>query len=115
MNIPMGTFHGVTGVAVGLECLSILNREGVEQLIPIVPHFNRKTGEFDPIDITGEFGDFTGVTGGAILTGLEPSDITNIEVVTDFIDDDFHTRVLRMRNSKGTYLSWSLYCEGKPS
>lgn len=114
MNISMGTFHGVTGVAVGREHISILNRTGMEQMMSIFPHFDNRTGEFIPIRVTGEFGDFSRVIGGVVLDGLEPVDITDIEVVTDFIDDDFHTRVLRLKNSKGTSLSWSLYCEGKP-
>ncbi|NRB18955.1 MAG: hypothetical protein HRU33_15680 [Rhodobacteraceae bacterium] len=111
-NMHLGSFHDVVGVSLGEYCLSILTKEGVEQLIRVKPRFNYKTAGFDPIHTTGEFGDFTNVKSGHRLEGIEPENIIEIDVVVNFTDDDFHTRLLSLKDSMGSSLTWELFCNG---
>lgn len=111
LDVRLGTFHKVAGVAVSEDCVSILGRDGAEMLLPVRPHFNPRP---QPIQVRGEFGDFSEVQGGEILRGIEAQDITAIEVVPEFADpdEDFHTRLLRLRSATGLNLTWELYCDG---
>jgi len=114
VDVALGEFHRVTGVAVGSRSISILDRNGTERMIPIMPHFNRTKAKHDPIYVIGEFGDFSQVNGGGVLEGIEPRDITRIEIELDPEDfGDFHARTLRLESSAGPTLIWDLYCEGK--
>ena len=114
MDVQLGVFHNVVGVCVGQDCVSILDQQGIEQLIPVKPRFSRTRKGFDPIEVKGEFGDFTSVKGGTQLSGIEPKDVTGIEIEVDFHDPDadFHTRFLKVHSGAGLCLTWELYCEG---
>lgn len=111
LDVRLGTFHKVAGVAVSEDCVSILGRDGAEMLLPVRPHFNPRP---QPIQVRGEFGDFDKATSGHVLRGIEAQDITLIEVVPGFSDpdEDFHTRLLRLRSATGLNLTWELYCDG---
>lgn len=111
LDVHLGTFHKVTGVAVGNNLVSILDRDGHETLLPVKPLFNPRP---QPIQVSGEFGDFSAVQGGEILRGIKAQDITEIEIVHDFSapDEDFHTRQLRLHSASGLNLIWELYCDG---
>lgn len=111
LDVRLGTFHKVAGVAVSDDCVSILGRDGAEMVLPVQPHFNPRP---QPIQVRGEFGDFENVGEGHVLQGIEPLDITAIEIVPEFSDpdEDFHTRLLRLRSATGLNLTWELYCDG---
>jgi hypothetical protein len=112
MNMHLGAFHDVVGFAVGVSCISILNEAGVEQLIRVQGRFNQKNAEFDPIQVSGEFGDFSKVKSGHRLEGIEPRDITEIDVSVNYVDDNFHTKLLSLKSAAGMNLTWELYCDG---
>lgn len=111
LEVPLGIFHDVTAVAVSNDCISILDTRGEEKLIPIKPCFNPKP---QPVEVRGEFGDFARTRGGAVLRGIEPRDVTAIEIEPELTDGDldFHVRRLRLRSASGLTLSWELFCEG---
>lgn len=111
LDVRLGVFHEVKAVAVGQDSVSILGRDGVERLLPVKPHFNPRP---QPIQVTGEFGDIATAEGGTILEGIEACDIIEIEIVPDFFDEDedFHTKLLRLRSASGLNLTWELYCDG---
>ena len=111
LDVHLGTFHQVAGVAVGDDCVSILGRDGAELLLPIKPHFNPRP---QPIQVRGEFGEFNSVTIGHVLQGVEAQDITAIEVIPGSYppNENFHTKVLRLRSASGLNLTWELYCDG---
>lgn len=116
MNIVLGTFFDVTGVAVGAKFVSVLNRE-IETVIPIIGRYNRDTKRIDPPSVAGEFGDFSNVTEGEILKGLEPTGVTRVRILIDYADPEetFHTRLLHMETAAGHNLTWELYCDGLPN
>lgn len=108
MNVTLGRFHNVTGVAVNEDCISILDDRGLERMIRFMPYHRQ------PLFVRGEFGDFTKVGGGELIHGISPTDVTDVEIEVDYADSDFHTRQLRVRNRAGIDLTWELFCEGLP-
>ena len=114
MNVRLGAFHQVVGVAVTQNCISILDITGSERMISVKPKFDRVRGKFDPLHIMGEFGDFSKAKTGHHLEGLDFDSITDVEVTVDLdTEEDFHTRILSVKHLGGLSLSWKLFCEGK--
>lgn len=110
LEVRMGTFHNVTGVKVGQNCVSILTLNGTEKILPI-------KSEHGMIKVQGEFGEQSQISSGLFLEGIEPRDITKVDIDVDFVDaaEEFHTRTLHLRSASGLDLAWKLFCEGQPS
>jgi len=103
IDVPLGTFYGVTAAGANQHSVSILNQEGLETLIPI------KALAGKPIRVTGEFGDFGQASSGHTMVGVEPCDVTGVEISVNFKSDEFLTRLLRLKTAAGHNLTWELF------
>lgn len=113
----MGCFHDVVAVGVQSNVISLLNEFGEEYMICFRPSFNQKIGEFQPVEVHGEFGSFDTADYGLPLHGIMLKHITAVSVIIDFDDpdEDFHSRSLTVSTDEGTQLQWELYCNGHPT
>ena len=111
LEIPLGTFRDVVAVSAENSNVSIIDKNGWENMISLSPVF--KEG-WCPLDIEGEFGDADMGQGGGYLPGLRLQDVTHISVDVGEHDPDwdFHLRTLKIRTAPGITLTWELYCNG---
>ena len=101
INIRLGAFHNVVAVAATEFSVSILEKDGYENIINIIP--DRQEG----ITISGEFGDISKARCGAPVPGMKLTRVT--EVAVEELEDCH--RLLLLRSSHGITLTWILHCE----
>lgn len=110
----VGVFHNVCAVKIR-ENGVLIQCQDAGYLMEIMPVFDRDIAEFNSINVNGEFGQIPKTRSQEKLPGICIRDVVGIEIIPDStdLDDDFHTRLMRLKTSLGVTLEWELYCEGK--
>ncbi|MDF0603575.1 hypothetical protein P1J78_22860 [Psychromarinibacter sp. C21-152] len=110
--IQLGNFHGVVAAGLGENAISVIDRDGCEYLIPVIPAVDWVQGARVPISIEGEFGEFE-AKGSQRLPGVTLSNVTSVDIIHDYYDEEFayDARDLIVHMKGGEGVSWRLICD----